>query len=125
MFTLGSGHACLSPWGVGQATVSGKRPREDGVCEVWELWFLQAEELVHSFGSVLQKKWPLGLERRDGESLSSVVQLDGLFGFLVAALEVVLMFALCPASNCWSSGGSPVAPVALELGDSPQLSPAQ
>lgn len=78
-----------------------------------QLWQCVAEE------------WPLGLERRDGESLSSVVQLDGLFGFLVAALEVDLMFALCPASNCWSSGGSPVAPVALELGDSPQLSPAQ
>lgn len=58
MFTLGSGHACLSPWGVGQVAVSGERPREDGVCEVWELWFLQAEELVHSFGSVLQKSGP-------------------------------------------------------------------
>lgn len=27
---------------------------------------------MHSFGSMLQKKWPLGLERREGESPSSL-----------------------------------------------------
>lgn len=61
-----------SPWGTGQAAVSGERPQEDGACKAWELWFLQAEEPVRGFGGGSQEKWPLGLERMGGESPSTL-----------------------------------------------------
>ena len=89
-----------SPRGMGQAAVSGKRPQEDGAHKAWELWFLQAEEPVHGFGGGSQEKWPLGLERRDGESPSSLWRsCIALFGFPAAALDVDLTSALPPAPH--------------------------
>lgn len=90
------GKAVCLPWatgalapslrGTGQAAVSGERPREDGARKAWELWFLPAEELVHGFGGGSQEKWPLGLDKRDGESPSSLWHSwIALFGLPAAA----------------------------------------
>lgn len=105
----------MDPQGMGPATVSGERPRGDGAHKAWGLWFLEVEELVHGFGSASQEKWPLGLDRRAGESLSSLWRgWIALLGFPVATLEVELTSALPPAPHWWSGGEHPVASAALD-----------
>lgn len=110
--------------------MSGERLREDRVCEGGSCGFCRHRGCCAALAVSREEAAPGFGKEGWGESQLSAVQLDGLFGFPAAALEVELMFAPCPASNWWSSGGSPVAPLALEAGDSPQLplfgfSPAQ
>lgn len=59
-----TGALVRSLWGMGQAAVSGEQMRGAGARRTWELWFLQAEELVHGSGGSSEENSHRGLERK-------------------------------------------------------------